>query len=62
MRNGGEGAEPEAAAGWPPAKIAGRRLGPVLARHGVPGGAPPGAVALELVAPPPQGPQSGAGS
>jgi sulfide:quinone oxidoreductase len=33
---------------WPPAKIAGRRLGPLLALHGAPGGAPPGAVALEL--------------
>lgn len=33
---------------WPPAKIAGRRLGPLLALHGAPGGPPPGAVALEL--------------
>jgi sulfide:quinone oxidoreductase len=33
---------------WPPAKIAGRRLGPLLALHGVPGGAPPDAMALEL--------------
>ncbi len=38
---------------WPPEKIAGRRLGPLLARHGAPGGAPPGAVAMELVAPDP---------
>jgi len=36
---------------WPPAKVAGRRLGPFLARHGVPGNTPPGAVALELEAP-----------
>jgi sulfide:quinone oxidoreductase len=36
---------------WPPAKIAGRRLGPFLALHGAPGGAPPDAVALELEAP-----------
>jgi sulfide:quinone oxidoreductase len=36
---------------WPPAKIAGRRLGPLLARHGTAGGTPPGAVALELDAP-----------
>lgn len=35
----------------PPAKISGRRLGPLLARHGAAGGAPPGAVALELNAP-----------
>jgi sulfide:quinone oxidoreductase len=35
---------------WPPAKIAGRRLGPFLALHGVPGGPPPDAVALELEA------------
>jgi sulfide:quinone oxidoreductase len=35
-------------AGWPPAKIAGRRLGPLLALHGAPGGAPPGSVALQL--------------
>lgn len=33
---------------WPPAKIAGRRLGPLLALHGAPGAAPPGAAALEL--------------
>lgn len=33
---------------WPPAKIMGRRLGPLLALHGAPGSAPPGAVALEL--------------
>lgn len=33
---------------WPPAKIAGRRLGPFLALQGVPGGPPPDAVALEL--------------
>ncbi len=33
---------------WPPAKIAGRRLGPFLALHGAPAGAPPDAVALEL--------------
>ncbi|MGB7587544.1 MAG: FAD-dependent oxidoreductase [Solirubrobacterales bacterium] len=40
---------------WPPTKIAGRRLGPFLALHGAPGGAPPDAVALELEAPaPPQ--------
>jgi sulfide:quinone oxidoreductase len=38
----------EEAIWWPPAKIAGRRLGPFLALHGAPGGAPPGAVALEL--------------
>lgn len=40
----------EEAIWWPPAKIAGRRLGPFLALHGVPGGAPPDAVALELEA------------
>jgi sulfide:quinone oxidoreductase len=40
---------------WPPAKIAGRRLGPLLALHGAPGGAPPGAVALELDASEPPG-------
>lgn len=33
---------------WPPAKIAGRHLGPFLALQGVPGGPPPDAVALEL--------------
>jgi sulfide:quinone oxidoreductase len=33
---------------WPPVKIPGRRLGPLLALHGTSGGAPPGAVALEL--------------
>ena len=33
---------------WPPAKIAGRRLGPFLALQGVSGGPPPEAVALEL--------------
>ena len=38
----------EEAIWWPPAKIAGRRLGPFLALHGAPGGAPPGTVALEL--------------
>ncbi|MGV1049416.1 MAG: NAD(P)/FAD-dependent oxidoreductase [Solirubrobacterales bacterium] len=38
----------EEAIWWPPAKIAGRRLGPFLALQGVPGGAPPDAVALEL--------------
>jgi sulfide:quinone oxidoreductase len=38
----------EEALWWPPAKIAGRRLGPLLALHGAPGGTPPGAVALEL--------------
>ena len=38
----------EGATRWPPAKIAGGRLGPFLALHGAPGGAPPGAVALEL--------------
>jgi len=38
----------EEAIWWPPTKIAGRRLGPFLALHGAPGGAPPGAVALEL--------------
>jgi sulfide:quinone oxidoreductase len=32
----------------PPAKVAGRRLAPFLARHGVPPGAPPGSVAFEL--------------
>jgi sulfide:quinone oxidoreductase len=37
---------------WPPAKISGRRLGPLLALHGAPGGPPPGAVALELDAAP----------
>lgn len=40
----------EEAIWWPPAKIAGRRLGPFLALQGVPGGAPPDAVALELEA------------
>jgi sulfide:quinone oxidoreductase len=35
---------------WPPAKIAGRRLGPFLALQGVAGGTPPDAVALELEA------------
>jgi sulfide:quinone oxidoreductase len=40
----------EEAIWWPPAKIAGRRLGPFLALQGVPGGPPPDAVALELVA------------
>ena len=35
---------------WPPAKIAGRRLAPFLALHGVPPGAPPGTLALELAA------------
>lgn len=38
----------EEAIWWPPAKIAGRRLGPFLALHGAPGGPPPDAVALEL--------------
>lgn len=38
----------EEAIWWPPAKIAGRRLGPFLALQGVPGGPPPDAVALEL--------------
>jgi sulfide:quinone oxidoreductase len=38
----------EEAIWWPPAKIAGRRLGPFLALHGAPGGAPPGTVALKL--------------
>lgn len=33
---------------WTPAKIAGRRLGPLLAIHGAPGGPPPDAVAIEL--------------
>ncbi len=40
----------EEAIWWPPAKIAGRRLGPFLALQGVSGGAPPDAVALELEA------------
>lgn len=40
----------EEAIWWPPAKIAGRRLGPFLALHGAPGGPPPDAVALELEA------------
>ena len=41
--------EPEA---WsPPEKIAADRLGPLLALLGAPGTAPPGSVALELVAP-----------
>lgn len=40
----------EEAIWWPPAKIAGRRLGPFLALQGVPGGAPPDAIALELEA------------
>ncbi len=34
--------------GRAPAKISGRRLGPLLARHGASGGTPPGAVAIEL--------------
>lgn len=42
----------EDATWWPPAKIAGRRLGPFLALHGASGGPPPGAVALELEAEP----------
>ena len=40
----------EEAIWWPPAKIAGRRLGPFLALQGMSGGAPPDAVALELEA------------
>lgn len=40
----------EEAIWWPPSKIAGRRLGPFLALQGVPGGPPPDAVAIELVA------------
>jgi sulfide:quinone oxidoreductase len=40
----------EEALWWPPAKIAGRRLGPFLALQGMSGGAPPDAVALELEA------------
>lgn len=35
---------------WPQPKVAGRRLAPFLARHGVPPGAPPGSVAFELSA------------
>jgi MFS transporter, NNP family, nitrate/nitrite transporter len=35
---------------WPPTKIAGRRLGPFLALQGIPPGAPPGVLALELAA------------
>lgn len=42
----------EEALWWPPAKIAGRRLGPFLALQGMSGGAPPDAVALELEAAP----------
>jgi sulfide:quinone oxidoreductase len=37
-------------AGWPPAKIAGRRLGHFLALHGAPGWPPPDAIALQLEA------------
>ena len=37
--------------GWAPTKIAGRRLGPLLALHGAPGWPPPDAVALELEGP-----------
>jgi sulfide:quinone oxidoreductase len=48
VMGGGDGSDGPGSAGWPPAMIAGRRLGPLLARHGVPGGAPPGAVALRL--------------
>jgi sulfide:quinone oxidoreductase len=33
---------------WAPAKVAGRRLGPLLAIHGASGGPPPDAVAIEL--------------
>lgn len=33
---------------WAPAKVAGRRLGPLLAIHGAPGGPPPDAIAIEL--------------
>jgi sulfide:quinone oxidoreductase len=44
----------EEAIWWPPAKIAGRRLGPFLALQGVPGGPPPDAVALELGGPSPE--------
>jgi sulfide:quinone oxidoreductase len=39
------------ATGWPPAKIAGRRLGPLLALHGAPGWPPPDAIALQLEGP-----------
>jgi sulfide:quinone oxidoreductase len=47
-RAGGEanGAEPW----WPHAKVAGRRVAPFLAAHGVPFGAPPSTVALDLEA------------
>lgn len=38
----------EEAIWWPPAKIAGRRLGPFLALRGTAGDAPPDAVAIEL--------------
>jgi sulfide:quinone oxidoreductase len=50
---GGKGkqAAEDDAVWWPPSKIAGRRLGPFLALHGISGGPPPGAVALELEAP-----------
>lgn len=37
-------------AGWPPTKIAGRRLGHFLALHGAPGWPPPDAIALQLEA------------
>lgn len=55
----------EEAIWWPPAKIAGRRLGPFLALQGVPGGPPPDALALELEASPEaagDGPQPEPGS
>jgi sulfide:quinone oxidoreductase len=44
-------AEEDGGAWWPQSKVAGRRLAPFLARHGVPPGAPPGSVAFGLSAP-----------
>jgi sulfide:quinone oxidoreductase len=50
LRSDGPGTPVEPAR-WPPVKVAGRRVGPLLARHGAFGGAPPGALAMELEAP-----------